>query len=266
MRRRRRIIADNGADKGFASQVLALSLFVMLLAFFIVLNSISTYEESKARSVLDSLEYAFASKITERGDVRPSVTESVEQSIYDGDTIDRINALFQAQIPAYEATINKKRGMMHIRVTRDDFETAVNALGQRQAPLGTTKDSAFKNYFLPTLVTMLRSGDRGQPFRLEITYNVQGSPARMQRLAPQTLLITARRANGMAEKIEKAGLPTQFIASAVQDGDPDFVDLYFIRYEKFDAARLLPLDAQYDADEAIDDAVETEGGSNGTAP
>ena len=237
MKRRRKNIEPQG--QGLASQLLGLSLFIMLLAFFIVLNSISTFEELKARNVMESLEFTFASKIIQRGDMRPSVTKSIETSIYDGDTLDRVSGLFQAQIPSHEVVMNKERGMMHVRVPRDAFERAVTAIGQRVAPAGTNKDSAFQNDFLPTLVAMLRSEDRGQPFRMEITYNVTENPARMQRLAPQALQGTIRAVDAMAETIEKAGLPAKQITASVQQGDEAMVDLFFLRYEKIDASKII---------------------------
>ena len=72
--RRRKISGDSGGSSG--GQLLAMSLFIMLLAFFIVLNAISNYENSKVKPVLQSIELTFASKITEEGNDKPYVAAS----------------------------------------------------------------------------------------------------------------------------------------------------------------------------------------------
>ena len=60
------------------SQVLALGLFIMLLAFFIVLNALSTFDEQLARPVIASLERTFASRIYQ-DDIGQTQVQAIEQ-------------------------------------------------------------------------------------------------------------------------------------------------------------------------------------------
>src|SRR3546814_1865237 len=50
-----------------SSDLLFLSVFLLLLAFFILLNAISTFEETKSRAVMDSMSSTFRSAADARG-------------------------------------------------------------------------------------------------------------------------------------------------------------------------------------------------------
>lgn len=242
MRRRRKRIV--GAEsKGFASRMIDLSLFFLLLSFFIVLNSISSYEDNKSKNILESLEYTFATQIVPRGSQHQVEAGVGGSSIYDGDTIDQIQALFRSQLPGDDATVDRVTGILRISVSRDVFEKTVRELGQRVAPetfnpsAATANDTAgrFEKYFLPTLVAMLRSEKQGDPFRIDVMYNIAGNPARIQRVEPQILYTVMNDVNAMARLIKEAGLPDHQIVAGVQEGNPGKVDLYFSRYQPFSA-------------------------------
>ena len=61
--RSRRRRGSAGTAKSVSSQLLGLSLFIMLLAFFIVLNAISNFEESKIKPVMANLSHTFAANM-----------------------------------------------------------------------------------------------------------------------------------------------------------------------------------------------------------
>lgn len=75
-------------------QYLGLSLFIILLCFFIVINSLSTFEQIKTQDVLQSLQFAFAGKL-EGDDVLPSVQASTTETFEKGDTLDKNQRIVQ---------------------------------------------------------------------------------------------------------------------------------------------------------------------------
>lgn len=224
-RRRRSITQDSTTTPG--SQLLALSLFIMLLAFFIVLNAISTFEEDKLQDVMLSIEDTFSARITEASNEKPSTAQSDQKSLNEGDTIEQIDALFKAQIPGYEVVKNRQRGMMLVQVPRKEFEDAVKGLGDKKA------SSGFSTAFLPTLVSLMRSEGRGTPYRVDVTYYLEDNPARLQNQQPQRMAETIRNVGGVARQIEGAGLQARLMTIGLQKGNPEMVDLVFQRHRPF---------------------------------
>lgn len=223
-RRRRRITAEGvGASGG---QLLALSLFVMLLAFFIVLNAISSYQQSKVAPVLKSLESSFASKISEEENEKPSVTSSEEKSISEGDTLDRIRALFVSQIPGHRLKMDKNTGTMHVALSMDDFEKAVITLGDTE-----DKDSEavgkLKAFFLPALIALMENDAAGQPYRMDMIVNTPENPAAMENASPQRMRQMSQRMSRIAQQIESAGLPARMISIGMKRGDEGTIELFF---------------------------------------
>lgn len=228
-RRRRNIIQE--APKSIGDQLPSLALFVMLLAFFMVLNSISAYEEHKTQNIMQSLDDTFASKITEVGNDKPSVTQSVEKQLGEGDAIERIDALFKSHISGYKVVKNKQRGMMQMQVAREEFEDALRGIEE-----GKT-DSGFGSAFLPTLVSIMRTEERGTPYRVEITYYVDENPARIQNQEPGRMAEIIRNAGSIAREIEMAGLHARLMTIGLQKGDPKMVELVFQKHVPFNPVK-----------------------------
>lgn len=230
MRSRRRQ-GSAGTEKGLGSQLLGLSLFVMLLAFFIVINSISSYQDGKIKPVLQSLEYAFASKVAAYDSDRPSTTESEEISLHEGDTLDRLKALFTAQIPSNRITVNKTKGTMHVRVKMEELESAVIAAGQRDISSVPQQERDFvQNFFLPTLISVVRLEKTAAPYRMDMMLNIDMTPAEMQNKEPQRMMSLIKSISGIAEKVETAGMPRKLVSIGLARGEKDTVDIYFRRH------------------------------------
>ena len=93
MAQRRRRSISQSSSSGIGDKLPGLSLFVMLLAFFMILNSMSSYEKQKMENIMQSLDDTFASKITETGNDKPSITKSSDKQLGEGDTLEKIEAL-----------------------------------------------------------------------------------------------------------------------------------------------------------------------------
>jgi len=227
-KRRKKIANTNqGSNTG---QMMNLALFIMLLAFFIVLNSMSSYEEIKTESVKRSIKVAFTN---EEPEAKPSVQEDPTLSMREGHTFDRLDALFQAQIVSFEAQKSKSSGRMMIRVEKEKFLNAVMQEGQFDLYRYPTRRDVQGNFFLPTLVSIIRSNIDGAPTRLEIIMNSDENPAQLKNANPQELRQNVRQVGSVAQKLESQGLSQKLLTIGLTKGDTEFVDLIFTKYVPF---------------------------------
>lgn len=229
MRKRRRRIIGGGTVVTLGSQLLSLSLFIMLLAFFIVLNAISSYEQTKVNPVVESISYAFASRLAaQQGDDHPSTGRSDETSSGEGDVLERMEALFTAEIPGAHTVVSQGRGEMYVRMPFDELEAAVIAAGRSAGSSGVKKTP-----FLPTLVGLMKSDAAGRPYRMDMLLNIDANPAQMQNEKPGELGASLKRISRIAQRLESAGLSPRLISAGVQKGKDGTVELLFRRHIPF---------------------------------
>ncbi len=209
-----------------------LSLFIMLLAFFIVLNALSDYEEVRTESVKRSLELAFSND-PELKEALPSSTDNPVQAMREGKAFDRIGALFQSEIASFETEKSEATGVMRVKVPFDTFADAVMAVGQKDLLRYPSRRAVRGNFFLPTLTSILRTEIDGISTRMEIIMHVKNNPARMQNQKPVILSSFVNRVGSFARQFDKAGMPQKLINVGLAQGDPDFVELIFRRYVQF---------------------------------
>lgn len=230
-RNRRRRTAAEGAKNG--SLLMNLSLFIMLLAFFIVLNAISTFEENKVRPIMSSVIVTFSGDAPMQ-EVMPSITPDPLESLREGATIERIDALFKSQITSYEAQKNESNGVMQIDLPLDVFSSAIMAIGQEDL-LNVSPDDQLKGkkFFLPTLVSIMESDQMGVTYRLDIVLHVPANPAQIQNRDPQKLSQVMERGARLTEKLEAAGLGQRLLSVGVSKGDEAMVTLMFRPHEPF---------------------------------
>ncbi len=231
LRRRRRIEVDSSSSSN-TGMMMNLSLFIMLLAFFIVLNSLSQYEEAKTAKVQRSVELAFAQDARQE-DFSPSVSEDAAKSVNNGDTFERLEALFESEIASFEMSKSTAQGIMQVKVPYDKFKQAITALNQQDLTRNPTRFETRGNFFLPTLSSLMRTNIDGAPTRLEIYLNADDNPARIQNVKPRELNEIIIDAGVFSKALEAQGVPQKLLNIGVSKGDPDFVDLVFKKYEPF---------------------------------
>lgn len=232
--RRRRRINQQTKKSSNASQMMNLSLFIMLLAFFIVLNSLSSYEEIKSEKVRRSIQVTFSK---EQAEELGSVSENTIESFQEGHTFDRLDALFQAQIVTFKAQTSKSTGRMNVQAPYDKFIAAIRASNQYDATRYPTRREARDNFFLPTLASLMRANIDGAPTRLDITIHVDGNPAEMQNQSPEALKEKIDILGEVARILNNQKLPEKLINISIEQGDPKMVDLFFQKYAPFSPVR-----------------------------
>ncbi len=218
-----------------ANQFLALSMFIMLLSFFIVLNSLSNFEVSKSSSILNSLSSTF-SKIDVTPDLQPSVEESPEALAQKGDALAQLSDLFQAEISGVDVQKNRLGTQMRLRLDLAEFEK--NILVPVQAAAQSDGASAsVGGKFLPTLISLFETQD-SVPYRMDMVVNLDDNPAALQNESPDTLKGQTRKVAMLADALERAGLPQKRLSAGVGQGEEGKIDLYFSRYEALDSSSL----------------------------
>ncbi len=227
-KRRRRSISEN--QTSLASQLMGLSLFVMLLAFFIVLNAISTFHEQKVRPALASIGNAFGLEIAGDGSM-PSMAPSDDASVGEGDSLDHLEALFNAHLSGIEIKQDKTWGTMHIHLPLDQFVSALMAVNPGE--LKGQEAAISGKLLLPTLVSLLETGEQKLPYRMDIVVNTPDDPGNLYNNNPQKLKDLTRQVSSMSTHLERGGLPPRQMSIGLQKGRPNTVDLYFRPYIPF---------------------------------
>lgn len=205
--------------------LLNLSLFIMLLAFFIVMNAISSWDKKRYQPILKSLDLTFSISALRDG-TKPSMIGAEDHATGEGDTVERIDALFNAQITGFKATKSSVNGTMHAEIPLDEFDRAMRAANQ--VDLTKVKSvTGLQTYFLPTLVSLMQAEAKEQPYRLDIIMHTKDEPPLLINSDPRQLNEAIKNISAYADLLEEAGMKPQLISVGLQKGETDRVDLYF---------------------------------------
>ena len=205
-----------------ANEFLSLSLFIMLLSFFIILNSISDVDPKKAQPILNSVMESF--NVEDDTLVKIADIPSVRSSTNKGTTLDQIAGFFEAHIEGMEMRQNRLGTELRIRLPLDDFEKELMTSmvrDERRELYGVPTNSS-GGFFLNTLVSLLDTAQGQTPYKMDmILYFDKEASIRSQQAAKVTTFI---------EIIEGAGIPQKMISAGVDQGPIEKVDLYFRPY------------------------------------
>ncbi len=212
-----------------ANQFLSLALFLMLLSFFIIMNGMSSFEDAKSRSAMNSIALAFSNE--EPSEMKaPSDDPNLSIAVRTGDTLEAVEGLFSAHISGFEILRNRLGTTMHVRTSIGEFENAIDIFDSDSGNDMTTKE---KGAFLPTIVTLLRSGEKGQSYRIDMVLNIPDDVSIYQKQRPNEFIKDLKRVSRLAESLEKSGLPKKMISAGLAKGSVGMIDIYIHRYKPF---------------------------------
>ncbi|MCB1651071.1 MAG: hypothetical protein KDI46_03375 [Alphaproteobacteria bacterium] len=198
---------------------ISLSLFVILLSFFIILNAHSSYDETKARPILNSLSMVFTNQQSP-ADINASETNRKGASEGQGNSIDKIEGLFSSEIAGVKAKQNRMGTELRMRLPFSVFEQKIMSSLSGNAAVGPAGQQAF---FLPTLVSLLDLQDK-KPYKMEMVVHASAADSLERQSA-------AKRLSAISSKMEGAGLPKKLITIGLSDdADSSVIDIYFHRY------------------------------------
>lgn len=192
------------------NQFLTLGMFIMLLSFFIVLNTLSGFEEGKAQAVMESL----AKTLT----FTPSAKENLESDRLaeegdysnEGDNLDKLNALFSSTIPGIKAQKNRFGTQLTVDIPQDEFESLLNS-------------SALNNdtQRFKTTLKMLVKSTEDIAYKMDVIVLTEAFPPKQNQLI---------KAGSYSYALEQSGIPPKLISAGVARGEQDIVRLIFEHY------------------------------------
>jgi hypothetical protein len=240
---------------GTSTVTLFLGLFLLVLAFFIILVSISTIQETKSREVMDSLTSTFA-------DLAGPVTDPTDFASKQGEVLSADD--FQQHITGVFSTaftVDRVVVVQPGRIMRVDFQARTLFVD------GKPEIRNIRLEFMDRVMSSLSASPPG--YRFEMAFLI-GSPLSDSNNLPVTETLELARAGAFARKAIERGAPPHAVSVGVIPGKSSDVTIYFYVREEA-AARLqfdLPVEQgfQYDDDNEVEPAAPVTPSSSSTVP
>lgn len=207
-------------SSGNTTMIANLALFIMLLAFFIVLVSKSEFKPEKASAVLENLKRTFTMRVFREGE-GPSLSPDAEQGAGEGQSdLERAEAQFRSDFPGIEAQQIPSRGFLYVRM-----DEAVLFADQ-----SSTKRKALEKLIQKTI--MGSAGKKTPSMQLEIWLNVQGDVAKSLSGDGAGRILMSKAAS-LGRRMENFGVPPGYVTTGIQKGNPGAVSLFFRPYTPY---------------------------------
>lgn len=192
-----------------------LSLKLLLLAFFILLNALSVIEEDKQRVVIDSVSQAFDGRIQAYKNLSEQAAGAGQLSGA-RELAEELADLLDATLPA----IRLKEGASHSEVR---IELPSSMLFASNA----TELNPGRDLMLQRLTkAILAASAKGVVFRAEVRHGVPGDAlSRLDGLQGRS--VELRRLGHLAQQLADAGLPLERISAGLEIDRPGAIFLNF---------------------------------------
>jgi len=213
------IVPSSANENRQASNVsLFLSLFLLVLAFFILLVAISTVEDVKSSAVMDSLTSTFAKS-------QLNVSDPTEYTSKDGDILpgyqfqDQVTNLFSTVLQVAKIEIVRPGRFMRISIPAESmFADGETELRPVVIPL------------FDRVVAALSGRPPGLHFDMEFVLGVNYTP---QGELPTGQTLALSRAQGVALELGHRGVPPDSVAIGLREGNIDTVTInFYVRDEE----------------------------------
>ena len=216
---------DEGS--GGSTAALFLALFLLVLAFFILLVSISTFENIKSQAVMDSLTSTFAT-------VLPPSSDPTAFSAKDGDVLARqefqnqISDIFSTVMPVAKVEIVQPGKKMRVTFPIDSMFVHDSA---------NLRPVTFA--LLDRIVVALSGSPAGLHFESEF---VVGAKYLEGNALPIKQTLALSQAGNFAREMESRGAPPNTFAVGVGPGNPSRATVWFyVRSEPYRSSESLPV-------------------------
>ena len=187
-----------------------LALFIILLSFFVILNSISTFEKQKAVSIMQSIEEAFTTKIF-KDYIAPSQTPDALRLAGEGQAVETLEKLFKSSFPQLtEVRTDTARGRFYAELPLTKLEKIITDFVQRQ---GSVVDNAPPENFFEYVLDIYKSNNA--TLRLEF-YILSDAP--LTKMESTNLLAQRLFLSDTAASFGRAGLPPQNLSIGFEEG------------------------------------------------
>lgn len=231
-----RVETDRQQSSGGNTIALFLGLYLLILAFFILLVSISTVEKVKSKAVMDSLSSTFSQLLPPSSDMTPFTSK--EGHIIAGEAFqEQVTGIFSSTLQVAKIEIVQPGELMRVLVPSQAlFEVDRPELRKSQYAL------------LDRIIAALSSAPPGVRFQMEF---VIGAEYAVGRSLPIAQTLEMARAGTFAREVVSRGAPPDAVVVGLAPGDPDGVVIWF---------RSLPEEETLKLDETQGDAGAVEAG------
>lgn len=203
---------DPTEGHGGSSIALFLALYLLVLAFFILLVSISTIEEVKSQAAMDSLTSSFTT-------ILPPSLQLTAISNSEGDVIagqqfqEQVTNIFSTTIQVVSVDVIQPGRLMRIQLNSDVlFEPEKTDIREANHPL------------LDRIVASLSGRPPG--FRYDMEF-VIGSSYEAGKIMPIGQTLEMARAGAFVRTMLERGAPPDSVAVGIQPGDPKRCSIWF---------------------------------------
>jgi hypothetical protein len=224
------------AGGGGQTVPLFLGLYLLVLAFFILLVSISTPESIKAKAVMDSLTSAFTTIIPPSTDL--SVFTSNEGEILAGKSFQsQVNDVFATSLQVAKIKVVQPGRLMRVELTSTSlFLDDEATIRPGQYPL------------LDRLVATLSSRPTGMRYDMEF---IIGSPYAVGKSLPIGQTLEMARAGAFVRDMLSRGAPADSVSIGIKPGEPEQIVIWF--FVRFSDEERLRFDQPEETEAAVDE-------------
>ncbi len=206
-------------DDGDRNYVALLSLKLLLLAFFIMLTALSSYEEEKARAVLESVNNTFQGDASHM-ERHASFDQALDNIDDKSDLVTEIERLFETTIPAVEREQGSTQNFLRLRLPVEAM-----FLGD-EVELASGRELLLKR-----LAQSLQNLDAEDSYyEFEFLY---GTSARNADAGIESFDLILKRLEVAATEVIAAGIPQDRLAVGLQ---PDRAGSVFVVIRIYDQA------------------------------
>jgi hypothetical protein len=200
--------------------VAMLSLYLLLLAFFILLNALSKLEDDRARTVLESVNEAFNGNVQSLDSVK-AYSAALGPLDESGGLLSDIQELFESAIPATETEMSDNGTVMRLTLASDGLFRP-----------GRADLQAGRMPFLKRLAEILMTErDDGLVFELGVMHGVpEGQASIVAEAGPRSLEV--RRMGVLVNAFEALSLPSPQLSIGIAPGHPNDVLLVVRVFDK----------------------------------
>jgi outer membrane protein OmpA-like peptidoglycan-associated protein len=190
---------------------LFLGLYLLVLAFFVFLVSISTPEEVRSKAVMDSLSSTFAP-------ILPPSTDLTSFTAREGEVVaaqmqSDIGGIFTTAVQVAKVEIISPGKLMRVVLPADSlFFPDTTDIRKGQQPL------------LDRIVAALRAVPRGMRHDMDF---VIGSPYAEGSVLPTGQTLSMARAGAFARELMNRGMPPGSVSIGLKPGDPGEIVIWF---------------------------------------
>ena len=197
---------EGSGDSGI---VLLLSLNLILLAFFILLNALSRFDENRTRVVIDSVNQAFHGELATLN--VPGLLNGSPGLLPESEALaNEVGSLFESIVPAVRSTHTDRARVVHIDLPVDVlFKAGEGTLRPERHQLIRRLAKA-----------LLRRNARDLVYELAFLHGVPGAATGAAAEYP----VEVTRAAGMAGFLTREGLSPALLSIGLQPGRPAMVE------------------------------------------